>query len=264
MNAFTGQLYHGINSLTFGLDPRAIVSGDPRWATFKQAADEHCHVKNGGKSVLGIFYKPLEVEDEKAKYGKRTIPLLKTFHAFHASEIEGLAPYKPPSTDEAPWTRPEAVSIILQKSGITVRTGGDRAFYSPTYDLMQLPPDVALPRSEYWAAVAIHETGHGTGHPTRMNRDLTGKFGSDSYCAEEARVEMATVFACNTLALPTDFENSSAYVAGWLRKLREDKRELLHCAADAQKIADHILAYHPNFAAKPTHAPTATQLTPAP
>ena len=74
-----------------------------------------------------------------------------------------------------------------------------------------------------------------------MNRDLSGKFGSDSYACYEARVEMAAVFVCNTLGLPTDFKNSAIYVAGWLRKLKQNKRELLRCSADAQKIADYIL-----------------------
>ncbi len=67
VNAFTRELYHGINALSFGLDPRAIVSGDPRWATFKQAADEHCHVKKGGKSVLGIFYKLKRFSDSSVQ-----------------------------------------------------------------------------------------------------------------------------------------------------------------------------------------------------
>jgi hypothetical protein len=112
INAFTGDMYHGINDLMFSLDPRAIVSGDPRWATFKQAADEDCQVKKGSKGVLGVFYKKLEVEDQKADDAKRTIPLPKTFHVFHATDIDGLPAYKPPSQEEAPWTRPEAVSAI--------------------------------------------------------------------------------------------------------------------------------------------------------
>ena len=83
-----------------------------------------------------------------------------------------------------------------------------------------------------------------------MNRDLSGKFGSDAYACEEARVEMAAVFVCNTLNLPTDFENHAAYVTGWLKMLREDERELLSCAADAERIAEYTLAYHPSFKAK--------------
>jgi hypothetical protein len=69
VNAFTGNIYHGMNSLWLGLDARAMISADPPWATFKQAADEHCHVKKGLKSVLGIFYKPIEFEIKRRKKG---------------------------------------------------------------------------------------------------------------------------------------------------------------------------------------------------
>ena len=148
VNAFTGEPYHGSDALFFGMDARALTSGDPRWATFTQAADEHCHVRKGAKSILGIFYKPLEIEDEKTGDGKRVIPLLKTFHAFDASEIEGLPPYKPPTVKEAPWTRPDAVTALMKNSGITYRIGGDTAFYSPAFDIIQMPPDVAFPGPE--------------------------------------------------------------------------------------------------------------------
>ena len=218
-------------------------------------------MKKGAKSVLGIFYKPLEVDDDKADDGKRVVPLLKTFHAFHATELEGLPEYKPPSVEDAPWTRPDAVTTIMHNSGITYKIGGDRAFYSPAFDLIQMPPDVAFPAPAYWSAVVIHETNHGTGHPTRMNRDLKGKFGSDAYACEEARVEMATVFVCNALGLPTDFQNSAIYIGGWLKKLKEDKREILHAAADAEKIAAYTLAWHPDYAAK--HEPGRPDAPPA-
>jgi antirestriction protein ArdC len=133
----------------------------------------------------------------------------------------------------------------MQNSDVTFKIGGDRAFYSPALDTIQMPPDVAFDRREYWATTIVHEINHSIGHPTPMNRDLTPKFGSDAYACEEARVEMAAVFVCNTLNLPIDFENSARYVGNWLRKLREDKRELLHAAADAQKIADYVLGVRP-------------------
>jgi antirestriction protein ArdC len=110
-----------------------------------------------------------------------------------------------------------------------------------------LPPDVAFSSAEYFSATAIHEIGHSTGHETRMKRDLTGTFGSESYSLEEARVEMTAAFVCNTLNLPTDFQNHAAYVDGWLKKLRKDERELLRCCADAQKIATWVLDYHPDW-----------------
>lgn len=255
VNAFTKDLYHGFNSLYFGLHPQAIITGDPRFATFKQAENADCNVKKGAKGIPGIYYKPLEVDDAKAEDGKKQIGMLKSFHVFHASDIEGLPTYKPPSTEEAPWTRPEAVTTILNNMGVTLRIGGDRASYSPTFDTIQMPPDVAFSSREYWAATIIHEINHSTGHPTRMNRDLTGKFGSVSYSQEESRVEMAAAFVCNVLNLPTDFDNHAAYVAGWLKKLKEDRRELFKCAADAQKIASYVLALHPEFALQAPRRP---------
>ena len=249
-NAATGEPYHGINVICLGLNPLAFATADPRFCTYKQAHAEGWQVKKGEKATPVFFFKPLAIEDEKAKDGTRIIPIMKHYSVFHASQIEGVPPYTPPTVEEAPWTRPEAVTTILKNSGVPVKTGGDRAFYSPTFDFIQLPPDVAFKTPEYWSATAVHELNHATGHSSRMNRDMTGKFGSDAYSCEEARVELAASFVCNTLGLPTDFENHAAYVASWLKKLKSDKRESFHAAADAQKIADWTLKYHPDFAAK--------------
>jgi antirestriction protein ArdC len=247
-NAATGEPYHGINVICLGLNPLAFTTADPRFCTYKQAEDKGWQVKKGSKATGVFFFKPLEIEDEKAKDGTRIVPILRHYSVFHASEIEGVPAYTPPTQEDAPWTRPEAVSTILKASGVKVLTGGDRAFYSPAHDFIQLPPDVAFFKPEYWSATAIHELNHATGHASRMNRDMTGSFGSEKYCQEEARVELAASCVCNTLGLPTDYENSAAYVAGWLKKLRSDKRELFHAAADAQRIASWTLAYHPDFA----------------
>jgi antirestriction protein ArdC len=80
-----------------------------------------------------------------------------------------------------------------------------------------------------------------------MNRDLSGRFKSESYACEEARVEMAAAFVCNILGLPTDYANHAAYIATWLKKLKADNYETFQCAADAQRIADWTLGYHPVY-----------------
>ena len=45
-----------------------------------------------------------------------------------------------------------------------------------------------------------------------------------------------------------DFSNNAAYVASWLEKLRTDRKEMFRAAADAQRIADYLLAFHPDYA----------------
>jgi antirestriction protein ArdC len=190
-NPTTGKHYRGINVLILGMDMRAFTSGDPRWMTYQQAREKDWQVSKGEKATTIFFYKPLEVDDPDAKDGVRTIAMLKNYSVFHASQVAGIPPYQPPSVEEAPWRRPEAADIILTNSGADVRIGGGKAFYSPTTDHIQLPPETAFKGPQEWAATALHELGHWTGHAKRLARDLTGRFGSGAYAQEELRAELA-------------------------------------------------------------------------
>jgi hypothetical protein len=146
--------------LILGMDMRAFQSGDPRWMTYRQAHGNHWQVRKGEKSTTIFFAKPYEVDDEENEDGRKTVRILKHYAVFHASQIDGIPDYKAPSFEEAPWTRPEAADIILKNSGAVVRIGGDRAFYSPATDHIQLPPEHAFRGPPEFAATALHELGH--------------------------------------------------------------------------------------------------------
>jgi antirestriction protein ArdC len=264
-NPTTGKHYRGINVLILGMDPRAFMTSDPRWMTYQQAREENWQVRKGEKATTIFFYKPLEVDDPEAKDGTRTIPMLKSYSVFHASQVDGIPAYKAPTLEEAPWQRPEAADLILKNSGAVVRIGGDRAFYSPSTDHIQLPPEAAFHGPHEWAATALHELGHWTGHPARLARDLSGRFGSGAYAQEELRAELASAFIGTTLGLPTDIPQHASYISSWIAKLKEDKREIFRAAADAQKIADLALSFHPDYAATmKVDNEQATQLNPLP
>jgi len=249
-NPVTGKRYHGINVLILGMDMRAFQTGDPRWMTYQQARGKNWQVRKGERSTTIFFTKPYEVEDEGAEDGTKTIRVLKHYAVFHASQIDGVPAYKAPAVDEAPWTRPEASEIILRNSGAVVRIGGDRAFYSPSTDHIQLPPDFAFNGPEEFAATALHELAHWTGHPSRLNRDLRNRFGSAAYAMEELRAELASAFVANELGIPTDIPHHASYIANWIKPLKDDKREIFRAAADAQRIASMELGFHPDYAAQ--------------
>src|ERR1700728_5358061 len=63
-NASTGHRYRGINVLTLGMSALAFESGDPRWATYKQAEDRGWQVRQGERGTTGYFFKRLEVRDD--------------------------------------------------------------------------------------------------------------------------------------------------------------------------------------------------------
>src|SRR5471030_2376443 len=80
-NAATGQRYRGINVLTLGMSARAFISGDPRWATYKQAEDRGWQVRKGERGTTGYFFKRLELRDDTKPEGDddamKRIPLLR-------------------------------------------------------------------------------------------------------------------------------------------------------------------------------------------
>ena len=157
------------------------------------------------------------------------------------------SPSPPVATKTVP-ERIEDVEIIVKASGVLVRIGGDRAFYSPASDSIQMPPDAAFTSPAERAATVLHELGHASGAKHRLNRDLSGKFGSSAYAREELRVEISSVLVGGAIGLPSDIPHHASYLSSWLEILKSDKREIFYASADAQRIADYILAFHPDYA----------------
>lgn len=258
-NAATGQRYRGINVLTLGMSGLAFSSADPRWATYKQAENRGWQVRKGERGTTGYFFKRLELRDDSRPEGEedavRCIPLLRAFSLFHASQIDGVPDYVSPTIEEAPWRAPEAAETILANSGAVVRIGGERAFYSPVTDHIQMPPQSAFATAAGYCGTLVHEMSHWSGAPTRLNRDLRNSFGSHDYAREELHAEIGQMMVCAETGIAgDDFSNNAAYIASWLEKLRSDRKEIFR-AADAQRIADYLLAFHPDYANRQAGSP---------
>jgi antirestriction protein ArdC len=188
-NAATGVPYHGINTIILALSPLACFGGDPRWATYKQAAERGWQVRKGERGTTAFFFKRIEVADRAARDAgdgdgdvTRRIPLLRAFTLFHASQIDGIPAFVPPTVEEAPWRAPEAVDTIIANSRADVRIGGDKAFYAPLSDHIQMPPQTAFKSAAAWSSVLLHEASHWTSAETRLNRNLMTTYGSPDYC----------------------------------------------------------------------------------
>jgi antirestriction protein ArdC len=247
VNAVTGHRYRGVNLFVLGMSPLAIMSGDPRWCSYRQAAARGWQVRKGEKATPVYFYKPIEVEDSAADNGEtRRIPMLRVFSVFHASQIDGVPPRLPAPTKTVP-ERIQDVEVILKASGVPVRIGGDRAFYSPALDVIQMPPDEAFLGPEQRAVVVLHELAHASGHFSRLNRELSGSFGSALYAKEELRAELTSVAVGSMIGLSCDIPNHASYLQSWIAVLKQDRREIFRAAAEAQRMADYILGFHPHY-----------------
>ena len=260
MNPVTGRTYRGVNALALAMSPRAF-GGDPRWMSYRQAAQRGWQVRKGEKGAIVFFYKKLEIRGDDED--ERTIPLLRAYVVFHASQLDGIPELGEPEAPKPVAERIADADLIVKASGVRVAIGGDRAYYAPSTDHIQMPPDEAFHTPEQRAATLFHELSHASGHVSRLNRDLSGRFGSLSYSKEELRADLASFFVGNTLWLPCDVPNHASYIQSWVDVLKNDKREIFRAAADANRIAEWILSHHPAHAAGDDQPDTADDEQPS-
>jgi antirestriction protein ArdC len=250
-NVATGHHYCGINVLI--LWGAVIENGFPAqsWLTFRQARSLGGNVRRGEHGTTVVYADRFIPEDEKTRAVEtgeepRTIPFLKRFTVFNLAQCESLPDE---IAVEAPAPEPRLieprVETLIKATGIDFRVGGNRAFYVPSQDYVQVPPPQAYFEPINWHRTALHELGHASGHPLRLNRDLLGSFGSKKYAFEELVAEMSAAFCCASLGIVPTVRHAD-YIGSWLEVLREDNRAIVRAASQASKAADYLLGFVQN------------------
>ena len=249
-NAATSRRYTGINVLI--LWSAVSDHGFPvqSWLTFRQCMNLGGNVRKGERGTTVVYADRFVPESEKQRVHEtgeeaRTIPFLKRFTVFNLAQCQGLpedlaASAPPPQTD---FIEPR-VEALIKASGIDFRIGGSQAFYVPAHDYVQVPPPSAYFESINWHRTALHELGHASGAAHRLNRDLSGSFGSKKYAFEELVAEMNAAFCCASLGIVPTVRHAD-YIGSWLEVLHEDNRAIVRAASAASKAADYILGFLP-------------------
>jgi antirestriction protein ArdC len=140
--------------------------------------------------------------------------------------------------------------------GVDFRVGGDKAFYSPAADFVQVPPQPAFFDQINYYRTALHELTHATGHSSRLARDLAHPFGSSGYAREELVAEMGSAFLCASLGIVPTVRHAD-YLGSWLAVLRDDNRAIFRAAGQASKAADWLLERHREAQHAPVPEPVA-------
>ena len=247
-NASTARHYSGVNILI--LWGSVIEQGftGQSWLTFRQALSLGGHVRKGERGTTVVYADRFVPSDEKrrgAETGEeaQTIPFLKRFTVFNTDQCEDL----PPEIATAAPTPPPAmieprIEALIKATGINFRIGGDRAFYAPIEDYVQVPPPQAYFEPINWHRTALHELGHATGHRSRLDRDQSGSYGTRKYAFEELVAELSAAFGCASLGIVPTVRHSD-YIGSWLEVLREDNRAIVRAASQASKAADYLLSF---------------------
>jgi antirestriction protein ArdC len=247
-NATTGRAYSGVNVLILW---GAVIAGaypNQGWLTFRQALAAGGCVRKGEQGVTVCYADRFTPEAEKQRSAEqgddaRSIPFLKRFVVFNVAQCDGLpeqfSAYAPPLPER------ELVPIaenLIAATGADFRIGGARAFYSPSGDFVQVPPQPAFPNQIDFYRTALHELGHWTGHASRLARSFGGRFGDSAYAREELCAELTSAFLCAALGIVPTVRHAD-YLGSWLSVLREDSRAIFKAASQASKAADYLLAF---------------------
>ena len=265
----TGKPYRGINNLVLSLVASARGYEDRRWMTLRQANEKGWRVRKGERSTrvehwhyYDTVLKRALTRAEVARIQKEEPERMKdvrlsatSYNVFNVAQIEGDVP---PMVRQGPKLDAEKLAQhrdqFLTNLGVAFREGGGQAYYSPEHDTIHLP-QISLFDSDYgYVCTLLHEAGHATGRPCRLDRQMLNEFGSPDYAREELRAEIASAFTAQALQLPyidgaagTTLENLTgnhkAYIQSWIAALEEDPNELFAAIKDANKIADYLLEH---------------------
>ena len=283
-NVDTGRRYAGGNSLHLAAVQQARGYGDTRWGTYRQIQAQGGQVRKGerGTRILAFRdHRKVAATDERGRpvrdaEGKRVYrreplatPIVRQYTVFNAEQADGL-PARPGPGAEPLWKVHQEAERVIADSGVPVRhISGDRAFYSLENDEIVLPERMQFPSANHYYQTALHELGHSTGHPERMNRatliaGMAEGFGSPAYAKEELRAEISAMMTGDRVGVGHDPSRGAAYVEAWIAALKEDPREIRWAAADAQKISNFVLARSRERQAEREATPVAAASRPGP
>lgn len=269
VSAITGKRYNGVNRLFLTSAIMERGYSDNRWLTYNQMKEKGWDFKRdeegnslGKNAGVSIEYfslydketkKPFDrnaldgmTEAERDDYmDENVIALRKYYCVFNAEVIEGIPEREKHTVDSrGKNSRAEGILQYWSDNQAKIIYGGDNAFYRPSADEIHLPYRDAFVDLPEFYSTAMHEVGHSTGHETRLNRDLSGGFGTAKYAEEELRAEIASMFIEQDLEIESSekhIKNNSAYIQEWHDKIKEDPNILFKAIADAEKICKFVI-----------------------
>lgn len=237
--------YRGVNVILLWIESMAKGYTSPYWFSFKQIQKmKGAKLRKDSKGCFVVYYKTLTTKDKNNPEKDVNIPLLRYYYVFNGDCVENL-PEKYFRKDSVTLNNNEHIEDVKKyfaAIGGEVKHGGDRAFYTPTQDFIQMPEVNQFSGIVEYYSTLGHEYIHWSGHKSRLDRLIDGaKFGGEGYAFEELCAEMGAAFLCAQLAITCEPRaDHAAYIKSWLKVLKNDKKAIFKAASYAQKAVDYL------------------------
>ncbi|MBW9075593.1 MULTISPECIES: ArdC family protein [Agrobacterium] len=249
----SGEPYTGMNTLLLWSEGIARGFASPMWMTFRQAVQLKASVRKGECGATVVFASRFTKSETDGTGGEvdRQIPFLKAYTVFNVDQIDGLPElyYHRPEPVIDPVERIAHADRFFRNTGAVIRHGGDKAFYSPATDHIQMPAFESFRDAASYVAVLAHESAHWTAHPNRVGRDLS-RYSKDrtERAREELVAEISAALVCADLNITPELEprpDHTAYIQTWLSVLSNDRRAIFQAAAHAQRAVNYLHSLQP-------------------
>nr|WP_254656261.1 zincin-like metallopeptidase domain-containing protein [Jannaschia sp. CCS1] len=211
--------------------------------TFNQAKQLGGHVRKGEKSATVVKYGTVAREDENGD--ERQIPYAKAYRVFNADQIDDLPAefyiLPDPPRDLGTEADPALEGFFAATGAQIDVTEEPRAYYNIKPDRIHMPLIGTFHRAAGYYGTLAHKLTHWTGATKRLDR--LGRLNDrKAYAFEELVAEIGNCMLCAQIGVKPEFDQSAAYVEGWLKAMKEDSRAIFRAASEAQKAVDYIMA----------------------
>jgi antirestriction protein ArdC len=237
VNVASRNAYRGVNVVALWAAAQAAAYPSGIWGTYRQWCELGAQVRKGERGHLVLFWKQADRERDSDRHDGdegHDEPARRMFArgytVFNCAQVDG---YTPPKLPALPGTERIAdAERFCAALTIDIRHGGSQACYIPSQDYVQMPTFASFRDAIAYYAVLLHECGHASGAKHRLDRDLTGRFGSAAYAMEECAVELLSAMICADLNLSVEPRpDHAAYIASWLEQWRAR-----HCSSNQQQF----------------------------
>jgi antirestriction protein ArdC len=261
-NLASGRPYSGSNTLRLMAVAADRGHSDSRWATYGQIQAAGGQIRKGERGTHILSFKThrrIAVTDDKGKpvkdkngeqvyrHEKLARPFTRIYTVFNVEQARNIEAEPKPERGKA-WEAHKRAEEVIKASGVPVKhLQGDRAYYSLGSDQVVLPEKSQFPSADHYYQTALHELGHASGHPDRLNRDTLQKglddgFGSEAYAREELRAEISAMMTGDRLGTGHDPSRGAAYVSSWVEVLDKNPQEIVNAAAEAQRMSNYLIS----------------------
>ena len=257
-NLISGHRYQGSNPILITLGMNIRGSALPFWCGYAEAKGLGISPKKGSKAAMILrpqVHKAADQQDSSqqgeaggTEGASRSLVSYRPVSVFNAADLEG------PGLDELIAARQEAAGLqvrpeperlaaaeaVLSAWPVPVSFGGDRAFYLPQLDRIQLPERVSFQSASAFYATWAHEQVHSTGHASRLKRDLGGAFGNPRYAREELVAELGAVLLGDRLEIGSELKSHAAYLEHRIALLQAEPQVLFQVLGEARQAVELI------------------------